>query len=147
MLFLVLFFINPLVFTLLSPAVKAAPNAGSFFFKQSVSPEKIAKGRLIYNQHCVTCHQAGGEGMKGVFPPLLKSDFIKQNRQKAISAISNGLDGEITVNGQQYDGSMPNLGLSDEDAANVATFVFNSFGNSGGDVTLEDISKVRKNKK
>lgn len=147
MLFLVLFFINPLIFALSSPAVKAAPNTKSFFFKQSFSPEKITKGRLIYNQHCAACHQAGGEGVKGVFPPLLKSDFIKQNREKAIYAISNGLDGEITVNGQQYDGSMPNLGLSEEDAANVATFVFNSFGNSGGDVTLEDISKARKGKK
>lgn len=147
MLFLVLFFINPLILISTSPVVKAAPGTGSFFFKQNISPEKIAKGRLIYNQHCAACHQASGEGVKGVFPPLVKSDFIKLNRQKAISAISNGLDGEIIVNGQQYDGSMPNLGLSEEDAANVASFVFNSFGNSAGDVTSEDISKARKNKK
>ncbi|MCE7875297.1 hypothetical protein DYH09_33710 [bacterium CPR1] len=61
-----------------------------------------------------------------------------------MSAVVNGLSGEIKVNGQTYNNVMPNLQLSDEDAASVATFVLNSWGNKGGDVTTGMVAKVRK---
>ena len=38
---------------------------------------------------------------------------------------------------------MPKLPLGDEDIANVLTFVYNSFGNSGLEVTPEEVKLLR----
>ena len=61
----------------------------------------------------------------------------------AVSAVANGLSGEIVVNGETYNGVMPKLGLSDEEIANVVTFVANSWGNQGKEITPIDVQKVR----
>jgi nitrite reductase (NO-forming) len=59
-------------------------------------------------------------------------------------AIIHGLSGKITVNGKVYDGVMPKQTLSDAQIASVATFVLNSFGNKGGEVSPADVAKQRK---
>ena len=63
---------------------------------------------------------------------------------RAITAIVNGLEGEITVNGAKYNQVMPKLELSDEQVANVVTYVLNNYGNKGGEVTPEQVKKLRK---
>jgi nitrite reductase (NO-forming) len=55
----------------------------------------------------------------------------------------NGLQGEVTVNGQKFNNTMPRFPLSDEDIACALTFVYNSFGNSGQDVTPKEVDSVR----
>ncbi len=104
--------------------------------------ERMAAGQVVYKRNCAACHQMGGTGIKGAFPPLADSDFITSPEVVA-SAIANGLQGEIKVNGESYNGVMPKLGLSDEDIANVSTYVLNSWKNKGGEVTPEMVSKVK----
>ena len=106
--------------------------------------ERIKMGETVFKANCVACHQAGGEGVANVFPPLVKSDYINADPKRVIAVAVNGLQGEIKVNGETYNGQMPRLQLTDEDAANVATFVVNSFGNSGGEFKAEDAKKARK---
>ena len=48
------------------------------------------------------------------------------------------------MNGKVYDGVMPKQTLSDAQIASVATYVLNSFGNKGGEVTAIDVAKQRK---
>lgn len=38
--------------------------------------EKELDGLALYTQHCGTCHQANGEGLKGAFPPLKGSPIV-----------------------------------------------------------------------
>lgn len=105
--------------------------------------ERIAAGQIIYKRNCAACHQVDGGGVKGAFPPLAKSDFISSPSVVA-STVSNGLTGEIRVNGEIYNGVMPKLSLSDEEIANVSTYVVNTWGNGGGEVTPGDVAKVKK---
>lgn len=105
--------------------------------------ERMQAGAIVYSQNCQACHQPNGQGVKGAFPPLAKSDFLK-NKSRAISAATNGLTGPIVVNGEKYDGVMPALGLSDEQLANVLTYIYNSWGNPGGDVTPAQVKAQRK---
>ncbi len=105
--------------------------------------ERMEAGARIYSANCAACHQPAGEGISGAFPPLAGSDFLMNDIDAAIGAVVNGLSGEIVVNGETYDGVMPAVRLSDEDVANVLTFVLNSFGNSDGEVTPSDVSRVR----
>lgn len=107
--------------------------------------ERIAFGERVYKQNCMACHQANGQGIKGAFPPLAKSDFLNKDVKRAIGVVKNGLHGEITVNGEKYNSEMPSLGLSDENIANVLTYVYNNWENSGKIVSTSDVKSVPKN--
>lgn len=106
--------------------------------------EQIQFGERTYKQVCAACHQPDGAGVKGAFPPLAKSDFLNANKTRAISVVKNGLSGKITVNGESFDGVMPSLGLSDHDVANVLTYIYSAWGNSGKTVSAAEAAAVKK---
>ena len=105
--------------------------------------EQVAAGQRVYDQNCAACHQPNGEGVPAAFPPLAKSDFLLEDKQRAISVVLNGRQGEIKVNGKTYVGAMPAVKLDDESTANVVNYILNSWGNKGGSVTVDDVKKVR----
>lgn len=112
--------------------------------RQLTKTEKIELGKKIYNSSCFACHQGTGEGIAGAFPPLANSDYLNADKDRAIKAVLFGLSGEITVNGKKYNSQMPAQNLSDEEIASVMTFVYNSWGNNGTEVTVADVKKNRK---
>ena len=106
--------------------------------------ERIKLGKSVYLQNCAACHQPDGQGMKGAFPPLAKSDYLMADKKRAIQVVINGLEGKTVVNGVDYNGVMPALGLDDEDVANVLSYVFNTWGNKGAEVTRAEVKSARK---
>ena len=82
-------------------------------------------------------------GVPNVFPPLAGSDYLNADKNRAIKTVINGRQGEIVVNGLRFNNSMPKFPLSDDDIANVLTFVYNSFGNSGIEVTPDEVRALR----
>jgi len=106
--------------------------------------EQMTFGERIYKRNCMACHQANGQGIEQAFPPLAISDYLNASPEKAIGAIKNGLSGELKVNGKIYNSVMPALNLSDEQIANVLTYVYNSWGNSKKVVTPADAKAVAK---
>jgi len=106
--------------------------------------EVLVRGKAVFLSNCAACHQPEGTGLAGAFPPLAKSDFLLGERNKVLSVALFGLSGELTVNGQKYNGVMPSMGyLSDEDLAAVLSFVFSSWGNTGSAVSVEEVSALR----
>jgi nitrite reductase (NO-forming) len=99
-------------------------------------------GKNVYNTTCAPCHQASGEGIPNVFPPLAKSDYLN-NKEATINAVIKGLQGQITVNGKNYNGVMPPQNLSNDQIAAVLTYVYKSWGNSGKTVTTEEVNKLK----
>lgn len=106
--------------------------------------EQIEAGRKIYMQACFACHQANGEGVANAFPPLAKSDYLNADPSRAIDVLINGLSGEIVVNNKKYNSIMPSQQLSDDEVANVLTYVYNNWGNNGKVVSPEEVNKRRK---
>ncbi len=106
--------------------------------------QQISRGKILYIQTCVACHQLNGQGTPGTFPPLVKSDFLAANRERVIKALCEGLSGPIVVNGVTYNGFMPPAVLNDQQAADVLTYVLNSWENSGGNVTAEEVKRIRR---
>lgn len=105
----------------------------------------MAAGEKLYGSNCASCHQANGQGLPGVFPPIAGSDWIKGDKNEHIDVMLNGLRGEITVNGQKYNGVMPGFAhLSDQDLAAIATYERNAWGNSAGMITPDEIKARRK---
>ncbi|HUH27088.1 copper-containing nitrite reductase [Gelidibacter sp.] len=109
--------------------------------------EQMKFGKQIYGQTCIACHQAEGQGIPGAFPPLAKSDYLNADVDRAIEAVLFGLSGEITVNGEKYNSIMTAQMISQEEVANVMTYVYNSWGNNKTVVTPEMVKKVKERKK
>jgi mono/diheme cytochrome c family protein len=105
--------------------------------------DQIRRGKLLYLQNCVICHQSSGQGSPGIFPPLAKSDFLMADAKRSILALVQGLSGGVEVNGKVYNGAMPPSVLDDQRVADVLTYVRNTFGNSGEAITLEEVKEVR----
>jgi len=99
-------------------------------------------GEAVYKKTCFACHQLDGKGVPSTFPPLAKSDFIA-DREKTIGQVIKGKSGELIVNGNKFNNTMPPQPLSDEEIAAVLTYVYSNFGNSGAPVTVDEVKAVR----
>jgi nitrite reductase (NO-forming) len=79
-----------------------------------------------------------------VFPPLAGSDYLRRPHDELIQVVLNGLSGPVTVNGQAYNSVMPPMSqLTDDEVANILTYVLGSWNNPGGVVKKEDVARVR----
>jgi len=106
---------------------------------------QIQKGKAVYMQTCFVCHQLDGQGVPNQIPPLAKSDFLSSSdKDNIIRGVVAGRTGPITVNGKPYNATMIALAyLSDEQIANVLTYVRNSWGNSGDAVNIPEVARIR----
>ena len=91
-------------------------------------------GSRIYASNCAACHQAGGTGMADAFPPLAGHfpDLLKpaDGRTYVGKVLLFGLEGQISVNGGNYAGTMPDWqALSDSDIAAALNYVSNAWDN------------------
>lgn len=119
----------------------------SLFFQQNDPEleESKKRGKVIYEEFCVTCHRADGSGFGKLYPPLSKSDYLLNNREASIRAVKYGLQGEIIVNGQKYNKKMEPLGLTNEEVTDVMNFILFSWGNkSDKKVTLQEVEAIGK---
>jgi len=96
----------------------------------------IAQGEKVYNSTCAACHQAGGQGIPGVFPAITASPTVTGELGEHLNTIMNGRPGTAM---QAFAGQ-----LSDADIAAVTTFQRNALGNAVGDlVQPTDVKALR----
>ena len=123
---------------------------GVFSFLGYMQQEKplkqsILDGEDIYQDFCLQCHLDNGKGVENAFPPLAKSDYLQNNIEASIRGIKYGLRGEITVNGNTYNGVMVNQGLDEEEVADVMNYILNSWGNKAkNQITVAQVLEVQK---
>ncbi len=85
-------------------------------------------GNEKYKSLCSSCHQISGNGVEGVFPPLVgwanRLASTKEGREYLIQVVSFGLNEEIEVNGVSYIGYMPpNPQLTNLEIANLLNYI------------------------
>ena len=120
-------------------APSAAGNAA-----QGGADGKAAAGDQIYAALCVACHQANGQGLAGVFPPLAESEWVKGAPETPIKILLAGLNGTITVKGQVYNGQMPAFKqLSDAEIAAVLSYIRASWNNGAAAVMADAVAPLR----
>ncbi len=108
----------------------------------STIEDQIKMGKTVYSNNCAACHQPDGKGIPGAFPPLANADYFNADWKRTIDTVKNGKTGKITVNGSVFNGVMPSLGLSDEDIANVLTYVSHNWGNKKRVFKKSEVSSV-----
>ncbi|MEW6704080.1 MAG: cytochrome c [Pseudomonadota bacterium] len=104
-----------------------------------------ADGAAVYAARCAACHQAGGSGLPGVFPPLAGSEWVLGKPSTLVALVLHGASGPLTVRGRTYDGAMPGFGaqLPDAELAAVLTHLRSQWGHSAEPVTADMVAEVR----
>jgi mono/diheme cytochrome c family protein/glucose/arabinose dehydrogenase len=111
------------------------------------------KGAALFASSCQTCHAPDGNGIKSLAPPLNKSEWVTGNKEKLISIVLYGLTGPVRINGHIYEApeisaDMPGIAhsdeISDDDVAQVLSFIRGSWENNAGKVSIDEVDKVRK---
>ncbi|MGF1483088.1 MAG: c-type cytochrome [Opitutales bacterium] len=109
------------------------------------SPEwLLARGETLYNQNCVTCHQADGNGVAGNFPPLNGSEWVGGDPARITKIVLNGLAGPIEVKGNEYNAAMVGYDFwRDRDIAAAVSYVRNSWENEHPLITPDEVKAIR----
>lgn len=102
------------------------------------------RGAALFLVNCAACHQATGEGIKGIFPPLAQSDYLLADKARSIRIAIQGTSGPLVVNGVEFQGVMPAPApLEDQQVADILTYVRSAWGNRGDAVTAAEVAQVR----
>lgn len=106
----------------------------------------MARGKKVYEEVCMACHQPDALGVPRMNPPLVKTKWILGDKKQLITIVLKGLKGgEIEIDGDRYDNPMPPQedNLTDAQIADVLTFIRNSFSNKAAFVTPSEVKTVR----
>ncbi|MDN4501315.1 c-type cytochrome [Alteromonadaceae bacterium BrNp21-10] len=109
------------------------------------------RGRAIFEGRaaCLGCHGKQGQGVDGMAPPLVNSEWVTGSPERLVKVLLHGLRGPIHVNGTDYNLPMvmPGLGanssFSDADTADIATYIRNNWGNAAAAVSSDFVSEIR----
>ena len=123
--------------------IRVAGQGGAAAPPAATKAERVERGAGVFANNCQACHQADGQGVPDAFPPLAKSDYLNGDKIRAIKTVMGGLETKLTVNGKEFNGEMPAWSLSDEDIADVLTYAYNTWGNSGLEVTPAEVNAYR----
>ncbi len=113
-----------------APAIRVTPLTAS-------EQDRFAKGRDIYKNLCVACHQADGRGLEKIAPSLLDSRYVVGDAGVAARIVLSGKEGRVAL--------MPPLGgsLTDDQVAAVLTYIRREWGHTASAVTAADVKEIR----
>jgi mono/diheme cytochrome c family protein len=115
-------------------------------------PEPVAadstamrNGKAIYADRCSGCHTPSGEGIAGLFPKLAGAPLINSDDPSPIVRAVLGGSRAISTQAAPTGPSMPAFAwnLSDQNVADVATYVRNSWTNAAPAVSANDVQNLR----
>lgn len=109
-----------------------------------LAAEGSVDGGTVYAGNCVACHQANGNGLAGVFPPLIGTRWVLQNDERLVQILLHGIQGQIEVMGVTYSGVMPAFAqLSDAELAAVLSHIRSQWGNDAPAISATQIAEGR----
>lgn len=133
------------------PLFKLQMTLVSFWFSSALQAQDAAveRGKTVYLQVCFACHQPTGLGLPNMFPPLVDSDWTAAKKpDRMIRMVLHGVTGPVTINGKPFATPAPLMppqgsALSDQQIADVLTYVRQTFGNKASPVTPEQVKAIR----
>jgi mono/diheme cytochrome c family protein len=140
-----LIFISVFAQTKKPVAKKPVPKASTA--SAAVTPAVMARGKVVYNTFCISCHQPDGSGVPSMNAPITKTSYVLGPKTPLINIILKGMQG-VEIDGETYSNVMPSHAfLTNQQVADVLTYVRNNFGNKASGVTVAEVAAVRAKKK
>lgn len=118
---------------LAGPGLAQAPEPPAAPPAPAATPEAQAHGETLFNDNCAACHQRTGVGVKGAFPPLAGSPFVAGPSDELAATVLVGRGGMPAYASE----------LTDDQLAQVLTYLRAAWGNKAAAVTAEDIAAAR----
>ncbi len=107
--------------------------------------QRLARGEAVYRDQCAGCHMENGTGQERAFPPL-RGNAVVQAKEPG-TMLHMILDGaQIAATKSNPSGlKMPSFDwkLSDQDVADLATYLRAAWGNKASPVSVSDVKKTR----
>ena len=115
-----------------------------FTGKNSVSKTTLERGSTVYIATCIGCHQAEGEGIPGLHPPLANTSYVLGDKINLVNIILLGMYDPVTIDNVNYTSVMPSFAqLTDQEIADVLSYVRNSFGNNATGIRASLVKDAR----
>ena len=114
------------------------------FAASQIDKATMARGGRVYAQYCASCHQVDGGGVPGLNPPLERTSWVTGSKTRLIRIVLKGMNTHEEIDGETYNNTMaPHNHLTDQQIADVLTYIRNSFGNKATAITPGDVKYVR----
>ena len=128
-------------------SAQKSPKKKTVAVKAKTAAAPISNGKALYTQYCLSCHQADGYGVQNLNPPLIKTTYVLGDKVRLTKIILNGFSERVEIEGELYNNVMPSFNyLSNQQIADVLTYVRSNFGNKASAVTVAEVNKVRAGK-
>lgn len=97
---------------------------------------RVVAGEKQFAGSCAGCHQANGEGRTGIAKSLVGSRWALAPAPQVVRIVLHGKEGEML---------MPPIGqtLTNDQLANVLTYVRRSWGNAGVPISPAEVAEAR----
>ena len=109
--------------------------------KDWTKEELIERGEALYAKNCVACHQTNGQGLPPIFPSLVGSDIVLNDKDEQIKILMEGVQGSAMASFSY---------LSEVEMASVITYTRQSWGNAqkgDGEIVIpKDIVEYKQSK-
>jgi mono/diheme cytochrome c family protein len=104
----------------------------------------MTRGKIVYTKICLACHMADGKGVPMMNPPIVKTEYVLGDKKRLIKIVLDGFKEDVEINGQTFSNNMtPHKDLTDQQIADVLTYVRRSFGNRASSVRAYEVKRVR----
>jgi mono/diheme cytochrome c family protein len=105
----------------------------------------MSRGAAIYSDACASCHLENGVGQPRYFPPLQHNAMLQQTDATGLEhlILAGGRIGSTPSRPSPL--TMPSFAwkLSDQEIADVATYIRNSWGNEAPAIAANDVTQLR----
>lgn len=122
--------------------IKARPVVAATKASPAASADR---GKLVYMQHCLSCHQVDGGGVPHLNAPLDgASAVVGKDKAKIIRIVLKGMTDRVEIDGEFYSNNMAShKELTDQQIADVLTYVRSSWTNKAPAITAAEVKAVR----
>lgn len=101
-------------------------------------------GQRLYARYCLSCHQADGGGVPNMQPPIAGGEWVKGDVQALVLFVITGGFGSAERKDGAVDNVMPEFRqLSDEDLAQILTYIRARFGDGASAVSAAEVAEAR----
>jgi mono/diheme cytochrome c family protein len=107
----------------------------------------MQRGEAVFSDACTACHMEEGRGQTRFFPPLRGNEVSQQVDPTGVLHIILAGDRTAATSSRPTPLSMPSFAwkLTDQEIADVATYVRNSWGNRAQPISAKQVGDMRRN--
>jgi mono/diheme cytochrome c family protein len=131
---------------LAATACGQAPSPGAPSSAPATGEDKRQSGQKLYARHCLPCHQADGGGVPNMQPAIAGGTWVKGDAQAlALFVMSGGFDSAQRKDSENGNVMPPFRQLSDDDLAQILTYIREKFGPGASPVSAAEVAAARTN--